>query len=225
MASLATVATFYLVLTCPLLYLSLVIRAVPARDVTFVLATFLYAAFANQYILGAPGGYSMRSLRPSGLTPMKRTARLLFPFTLVLSFAVPIVLLVRGVPGATTRPTQLDRILAPHLFLMTSQILLEAIGFFLSRHVAVYIRFCVTTAFVSYRIPVIFDWYEQALLWPDSEEGINSPAYISAAVQIAAVLNAVFWLFALLCFLLLYCLPGIMRDPQIQQLQPTHKKA
>ncbi|CAN8075234.1 unnamed protein product [Agarophyton chilense] len=142
--------------------------------------------------------------------------RLLFPFTFVFSLGVPTILLITaGNSPIDGTQTQLHPILAPHLFLMICQILIETVGFIFSSSFTLYVRFGSTVAFVVYRIPVAFEWYRRAEQYAHSEDAAMLPPTILPLTQAAAILNIVYWLFALLCFLLLYCLPAILRNPQV----------
>lgn len=199
-----------------MLYLSVHLRAVPSRHIIFVVGTAVYASLANAFILRTSDSLPGDPRQPRSLSPMKNSARLLFPFTIVVSLFVPAVLLAVA-PKAYPRPSQLHAVVAPHLFLMLSQIVLETIGYVLSSFYTLYVRLGVTIAFVGYRIPVILTWYHMAVAWAQSTETSQTPAFAPALVQAAAVLNLVFWSFALLCYLLLYCLPAVCRDPSASE--------
>lgn len=195
------------------LYLTAYLRLVPMRHIVFVLITSFYALFNNTIILRT--FLPAATLAPRSLAPVKRAPRLLFPFTFIFSLLVPTILLyVAGTSRVDATPTKLAYIVAPPLFLIMSQITLETIGFLFSTVFTVYIRLAVTIAFVSYRIPVMVTWYQQARDWAQSDEATLVPPYAVAMTQAGAVLNIVFWTFVLLCFLLLYCLPAIIQDPQ-----------
>lgn len=193
------------------LYLSVYLRAVPTNHIIFVISVTSYAAFSNQFLrrsLSLTQDYLR--LQPRGIAPMRQSTRLLFPFTICFSLLVPALLLyvTRGLA------TKLDELLCPHLFLMIIQIFLETIGHLNSSTILLYVRLGVTIAFVSYRLQVIWTWYQNAAIWAETEEALKAPSYVIPLTQAAAVLNFVFWSFSLLCFLLLYCLPAIIRDPQ-----------
>lgn len=209
-------ALIFLTFVSGTLYLGVYLRAVPVNHIIFVFGTAMYASLANQFILRTSENIPAGSLRPRPLSPFKNSARLLFPFTFVFSLLVPAALLA-GAPTAGPSPSQLQAVVAPHLFLMLSQIVLETVGYLLSSFCTRYVRLGVTIAFVSYRIPVILTWYDMAVAWAQSAEASTTPAFVPALVQAAAVLNLVFWSFALLCYLLLYCLPYVCREPNLAE--------
>lgn len=188
------------------IYLSAVLRVVPLEHILFVLTSAVYATLANAYIINQRDALPAAPLNPRSLTPVKNSARLLFPFTTVFSLFVPISLLVAGPPG-------LLPVLAPHLFLMLTQIAFETIGLLFFTFYTLYARLGVSIAFVVYRLPVIIQWYNMAVQWALTEEGKSVGPVLPALAQAAAVLNLVFWSFSLLCFLLLYCLPAVVREP------------
>lgn len=200
-----------------MLYLTAVLRAVPTSHIIFVVATAAYATLANVFILHSKESLPSAPLRPRSLTPVKNIVRLLFPSTAAFSFFVPICLLVVG-------PTGLRGILVPHLFLMMSQILLETVGYLLFKYYTLYVRLGVTVAIVVYRLPVIMEWYEKAGQWAQTEEGKSVAPLVSALTQAAAVLNLVYWAFALFCFLLLYCLPAVVREPVFETSEKDEQK-
>lgn len=196
-----------------ILYLAMYMRAVPLHHVLFVCATAAYAFFANCFILSDRENFPAEPLRPRSLSPKKNSTRLLFPFTICLSLLGPAILLALN-SNMNERPSQLQEVLAPHLFLMLSQIALETIGSQLFAFYTLYVRLGVTITMVSYRIRVIVTWYQMAVAWARSEEASQALPFVPSLVQAAAVLNFVFWSFSLLCYLLLYCLPAVCREPQ-----------
>lgn len=181
--------------------------SVPLRHIVFSVITTVYAVCCNAYIRGA----NAPPVQPRSISPVPNAVRLLFPFTLLFSLLVPFYLLVVST-GASDR-SHLRNILAPHLFLVMLQILLETVGFLLANVFTIYVRLGVTTAFLCYRIPVLFTWYEQATAWATSKDAATYAPYIPVITQVAPVLNIIFWSFALLCFHLLYCLPAVISDP------------
>ena len=191
-------------------YLVFILRTVPLRHILFVLLISLYALFANVFLRRkAPTPLPIRSLAPG-----KNVVRLLFPFTMVFSLLVPFILLfIAGISPVDNRPSHLAHILSPHLYLVIAQICLETVGFIFASFFTLYVRLGVTIALVTYRIPILFAWYYDVVAWAKEPEVALYPAYTVPLAQTAAVLNIVFWLFALLCFLLLYCLPAVMRQP------------
>lgn len=196
-------------------YFAAYLRVIPTHHILFVAITSAYALFANSYIRRTGSSLPLQPLQPRSLAPMKHAARLLFPFTIVFSLSVPISLLfIAGKSPIDGSFTPAYRILSPHIFLTMTQILLETIGYTNSTVFTIYVRLGVTIAFVSYRIPVAFTWYEKAAQWAGSDEAALVPVYVTAITQAAAVLNIVFWSFALYCFLLLYCLPAVLKEPQ-----------
>lgn len=203
------------------LYLAVVLRAVPARHIFFTLITAAYATFANIFIEHASPQLNI-SKRPRPVAPTKSSPRLLFPFTICFSLLAPIAILVASCAnGIQLAQSPLVAIIAPHLFLILSQIVCENIGYIASNFFSVYIRLGVTVAFVSYRLPVLFTWYRLAGQWANTEEAAKLPSGIAALAQLTAILNMVHWSFALLCYLLLYCLPNLIHDPYVN---PTSTK-
>lgn len=197
-------------------YLSVYLRAVPTRHILFAVGTAAYASLANVFILRSSDGFPAAPLRPRSLSPMKKSARLLFPFSTVFSLVVPAALLAFA-PVGDPRPSQLQAVVAPHLFLMLCQIVCETVTYLASSFYTLYIRLGITIAFVSYRLCVILTWYDMAVTWAQSEETSKVPAFVPALGQVAAVLNLVFWSFVLLCYLLLYCLPAVCRYPPVEE--------
>lgn len=202
------------------LYITTVLRIVPLRHIIFVVLTTIYALLGNAF-LRRSARTTPRPVRPRQLTPMKHAVRLLFPFTTVFSLLVPsLLLIVAGKSPVDGKPTSLAYVVAPHLFLISSQICMETVGFMYSTVFTLYIRFAVTITMVTYRIPVLFTWYEETARWAENDEVGLFPAYTVALSQAAAVLNIVFWTFGLLCFLLLYCLPAVICAPPTSPVPP-----
>ncbi|CDF37782.1 unnamed protein product [Chondrus crispus] len=197
-----------------MLYLAVYLRAVPLSHVLFVCVTAGYASLANYFVLRDSNSFPAAPLRPRSLSPTKNSTRLLFPFTLFLSLVGPAVLLTIS-PATSQRPSQLQQVIAPHLFLMLSQIVMETIGFLLFNSYVLYVRLGVTIAMVSYRLRVIVTWYHMAVAWTRSVEASKVLPFVPSLVQATAVLNLVFWSFSLLCYLLLYCLPAVCREPNV----------
>lgn len=207
------VATISVLFVLGALYLSVVLRAVPARHIFFTLITATYATFANIYIEHASPHLNI-SKRPRPVAPTKNSPRLLFPFTICFSLLAPSAILIASrVHGIQLAQSSLVAIIAPHLFLILSQIVCENMGYIASNFFSVYIRLGVTVAFVSYRLPVLFTWYRLAGQWANTDEAATLPSGIAALAQLTAILNMVHWSFALLCYLLLYCLPNLIHDP------------
>lgn len=197
-------------------YLSAVRYLVPARHIVFVLGAIAYATFANVYIRRTTSSPqpSSRLTDSTNLSPSRGAVRLLFPFTIVLSLLGPTLLMTISSRNDTNASTfGLNAIVAPSLFLILAQTFCETVGFLASTFFIRYVRLGLTIAFVSYRIPVMLSWYRLVVLWARSSEARRLPAYVPALAQATAMLNIVFWSFALLCFLLLYCLPVCLRDP------------
>lgn len=120
-------------------YLSVYLRAVPTRHIVFTIGTAAYASLANVFILRSSDSLPARPSRPRDLSPMKKSTRLLFPFTIVISLVVPSVLLAVA-PVGDPRPSQLQAVVAPHLFLMLSQIVFETVGYLAFSFYTLYIR-------------------------------------------------------------------------------------
>lgn len=114
--------------------------------------------------------------------------------------------------GLHPSTSQIHSLIAPSLFLVMAQILCETIAFVSAPFFTVYIRFVVTTAFVSYRLSVLLQWYDDTPKWAASQEAAGLPPSLIALVRATALINVVFWAFALLCFLLLYCSPELIID-------------
>lgn len=206
-------------------YLSYVLSLIPRKHIIFSVSVALYGTFANQYIrLNAP---SLISNGPSSppIAPSQSSVRLLFPFTFFFSLVGPTVILLLAVANGLSPPdSQIHSIVAPPLFLMMAQILCETVAIVTYPYFTVYIRFAATLTFVSYRITFLFAWYSQSLKWVSSAEAAALPSHLVVLAQATALLNIVFWTFSLLCFLLLYCLPSLVREPFEQDQEPTQSK-
>lgn len=193
-SALATTVLFSSVLL--LLYL-IYLNTLPIHILLFPPLALLYFLFANHYILNsrlpAPPLFR-RSLSP------RRSARLLFPFTFLFSLLLPILLL----STPSLRP-----ILAPHLFLITCQILLESVFTLNYTRITVYVRLLLTISFVIYRIPVLVNQYTNISDWTI----YNSASPLCLPLQAISIINIVFWTFSLLCYLLLYTLPSVCTNP------------
>lgn len=183
-------------------------QLLPPAHLLFVVLTALYAPLANLFILRTNHIPPPSGNYPPSISPLRTSARLLFPFTFIFSLLTPSLLLLLS-------PRTLSPILFPHLFLMLAQILMEFIGFSLYSFFTLYIRLAVTIAFVAYRLPVILRWYDAALNLAKAQAYSPNPSSLPALAQATALLNLVFWSFALFCFLLLYCLPAVCREPSL----------
>lgn len=195
----------------------LTLRAIPLSHIFFVCFSAIYAITANYFILHTQQNLPRAPLTPRSLSPTRNTARLLFPFTIILSISLPLILIALTSPS-NTKPAPLHVVVVPHLFLMLCQILFESVGFLLQTFFTLYIRLGVTIAFVSYRIPVILQWYHAAVNLGQVQAALPDPSVLPPIAQATAVLNFVFWSFALLCFLLLYCLPAVCREPMLDEI-------
>jgi hypothetical protein len=205
-----------------LLHLAAVVRltnlagAVPLRHVIFVVLSSVYAVLAN---LVAPA--SARVTKDS-LTRRPRVVRWLFPFTAVLSIALPWWFLLGdpfrrpapaliAVDAGQAVPTALARVIAPHLFLVHAQLLVETFSFFLSVRITAYVRISLPIAYVSYRLPVIFQWWKDAAAYLPSESGTDE----GKMLRLLAVCNGIFWAFGLFGFLLPYVLSYFFVEPDV----------
>lgn len=164
-------------------------RLVPLPVICFPCFVAAYAALANSFVLPqspplAPGG---------SLTPARNTVRFLFPFTCVLSLAAPALLIVLNPVLAPA--------LAPHLFVVIWQLLLETASYVLANRISLFVRLAVPIALAAYRLSLVLVWYDAVA---DLED--------AGVAQVLAVVNGVYWSFGLFCFLLLYCLPAAVNE-------------
>jgi hypothetical protein len=205
-----------------LLHLAAVVRlttlagAVPLRHVVFVVLSSAYAVLAN--LIAPP---SARVTKES-LTRRPGVVRWLFPFTAVLSVALPWWFLLGdpfhrpapalvAVEAGRNVPTALARIIAPHLFLVHAQLLVETFSFFMSVRITAYVRISLPIAYVSYRLPVIFQWWKDAAAYLPSE----SLADDGKMLRLLAIGNGIFWAFGLFGFLLPYVLSYFFVEPDV----------
>jgi hypothetical protein len=148
--------------------------------------------------------------------------RWLFPFTAVLSVALPWWFLLGdpfhrpapalvAVEAGRNVPTALARIIAPHLFLVHAQLLVETFSFFMSVRITAYVRISLPIAYVSYRLPVIFQWWKDAAAYLPSE----SLADDGKMLRLLAIGNGIFWAFGLFGFLLPYVLSYFFVEPDV----------
>lgn len=169
-------------------------RGVPARDVAFALGGAAYAALANAVSdKPLPGTVTRRA----GTVSARRTVRLLFPFTLLLSIGAPWALLL-GDPAA-------GALLAPSLFLVHAQLAAEALTFAFRDRVSLYVRITLPIAFVSYRVDTF--WKLLHVVWTTDVPRVR-------LLRGLAFFNFVFWLFSLVGFLLPRVVPRSLHYPE-----------
>jgi hypothetical protein len=201
--------------------------AIPLKHVAFVFLSSAYAAVMN----AAAPKFAARVTKGS-LTRHPKFVRWLFPFTAALSIGLPWWLmlgdpLVRPARSLVAEqdgevvPMQLAVILVPHLFLVHAQLLVETCSYVLTNRITAYVRISLPIAYVAYRLPVIFQWWRDALQYAPFET-LGSDAML---LRLLAVCNGVFWAFGLFGFLLAYVLPCFFVDPNALNLSRERELA
>lgn len=205
--ALLTALAAVLVIGCAILSLSL--RAVPKSQLAVVCVAVVYVQAAHVLLPAerhkAPAG----RIRPLATdTALGRaTIRFFLLTSLVVSLVVPWGWLTLF---ETCREQQL--LLAPHLFLMMTQVLFEIWSY--RNGVNAAIRIGVPVGFVSYRLRVLMDWVWVAAGSVEWKDGVKlSTEWVMLGL---AVINLVFWSVILFYVLLLKVCPPyfVQREQQ-----------
>lgn len=183
--------------------LTLGLRAVPRAELGLVMGAVLYflaASLLQSAPAPAPSPGHVKPLVSENQLP-QWTVNLLIVFSFLLSIAVPWVWIVAFQPSYR----QL-RLLAPHLFLMMTQVLFEIWSNRAS--VSIVIRIGIPVAFVSYRMRVLVAWVGEAL---QGGEGIADRVMLALAGG-----NLAYWGLVLFYVLLLkVCPPYFLERDQV----------
>jgi hypothetical protein len=213
------------VLVCGCFYLSVVQRTVPQREMYSVLCAVIYGAIlsrspARPQPPRAPGfAASIQPLAASGA--MRVQARALIATSVVLSLAVPWAWVLRSAPELS--PAQL-RLLAPHLFVLMSQVFCELASYYPSS--SLLLRLAVPVSFTFYRLRLLLEWFGKAsaaagdtpLSYASfvslvktfsltTSGGLRERAVTPDAMQALAASNLVFWIVCLFGFILVRVVP------------------
>jgi len=168
--------------------LVLVYDGVRARDLVFVAGFGGYLWLANAVVFQT---HKMK-LRP--LTFMTRWwTRALFGVGLLLTLGAPWFLILRD-----GRP-EIVKLYSPHLFLYSSQILMEFWGY--RKEIPQPTRILIPLGFNFHRLGVVVNWYKEAT----REDSILAEEPVHRTLAIA---NGVFWLSVYVFVLLLVVLPA-----------------
>lgn len=187
-----------LVITVGCTILTLEYRAVPKAELTTVGGSVFYVLAAHflqplPRVLGKDVVDNVVRPLAKSRAIGRNTIRLFLVTSFVFSIVLPWVWLVVFSPS----PAQ-TRLLAPHLFLMMSQVLFEIWGY--RQSVSALVRISIPVGFCAYRLRLLYDWVYASLL--------VDPKKTSDKVMIAlAVSNLCFWCVMFFYVLLLKVCP------------------
>lgn len=190
---------------------------VPSRsDIGFVLVASVYALLANRYAPKESLMSTERLINPPAIV------RRLFPVTLMLSVVLPWTIITRErsmILGSAseTMPSEIDpgmlsRIIAPHLFLVHSQLFVETVSFMNALRLTAYVRVFIPICFTFYRLSSTVQWFQAASALPPMP-GLKG---LVGLTQFAALANIVYWVLALFGFLLPMVVPSFFSTPSSQ---------